>query len=104
MRMKLGWLANTRPDVLFEIVTLAQVTEEYFNNNKRECLRRLNGAIRYAIQQRIPLVIQKLDASSVLVVGYADASFANNPDLSAQIGYIILLPDQHVNSEPITFK
>ncbi len=30
MRMRLAWLANTRPDCVYEISQLAQVTEERF--------------------------------------------------------------------------
>lgn len=35
MRMKLAWLANTRPDCLFEISQLAQVTEDMLTARAR---------------------------------------------------------------------
>lgn len=104
MRMKLGWLANTRPNVLFEIATLAQVTLEHFDSNRKECLRRLNRAVRYAVNHRIALAIPKLESKSVRVVGFSDASFANNRDLSTQLGHIVLLVDRHGNSAPLIFK
>lgn len=104
MRMKLAWLANSRPDVLFEIATLAQVTDAMFNADKRDCIKRLNRAIRYAVTFRIPLAIPKLDPNSLKIIGYSDASFANNHDLSTQLGYIILMVDGHGNSVPLVFK
>lgn len=93
MRMKLVWLANSRPDFLFEITTLAQVTQEHFAKNKRDCLKGLNLAMRYAVSHCIPLVVSKLELSTVKVVGFYDSSFANNRDLSTQLGYVILLCD-----------
>lgn len=104
MRMRLAWLANSRPDVLFEIATLAQVTLDNFKVEKRNFIKRLNRAIRYAITHRVPLIISKLDPKTVKVVGYSDASFANNHDLSTQLGYIILLVDGMDNSVPLVFK
>ena len=98
MRMKLGRLANTRPDVLFEIATLAQVTEDHFNPGRREFIKRLNRAVHYAVTNRVPLAIPKLDHSSIRIVGFSDASFANILDLSTHFRYIILLVDKFNNS------
>lgn len=104
MRMKLAWLANSRPDILFDISTLAQVTKDVFTSHKRECLKHLNRSVRYAVSHRVPLVVPKLDAATTRVVGFSDASFANNRDLSTQLGYIILLCDAAGNSCPLVFK
>lgn len=52
----------------------------------------------------MPLAILKLDEKTVRVVGFSDASFANNHDLSMQQGYIVLLVDKHGISVPLLFK
>ena len=57
MRMKLARLSNTRPDCLFEISQLAQVTEEIYEAKKRGVLRRINRAVRHAMQNRISLKV-----------------------------------------------
>ncbi len=36
-----------------------------------------------------------LGLPSVYIAGYADAPFANNADLSSQLGYIVILKDKH---------
>ena len=104
MRMRLAWLANTRPDCLHEIAQLAQVSSEVFEAEKKQCIKRLNRAVKYAINNRTPLRIKKLDPESVRIVGFSDASFAGNRDLSSQLGYIILLVDKHNNCVPLMFK
>ena len=38
------------------------------------------------------------------IVGYSDAAFANNDDLSSQLGRIIFLMDDDVNAAHIAFK
>lgn len=104
MRMRLAWLANTRPDCQFEISQLAQVTENRFEADRSSFIRRLNKATRYATENFVSLKIPKLDASTARVVGFADASFANNDDLSTQLGHICLLVDDSNRSVPIHFK
>lgn len=97
-------MANARPEVLRNIATLGQVTLEHYEAIREACLRRLNSAIRYAVHHRIALAIRKLDAKSVRVVGYLNASFANNQDLSTLLGCIVLLDDSHGNSASLIFK
>ena len=46
MRMRLAWLANTRPDCLLEISQLAQITKDVFEDSKREAIKRLNKAVQ----------------------------------------------------------
>lgn len=41
---------------------------------------------------------------TVKVVGFADASFANNHDLSTQLGHIVFLCDSTGNAAPIALK
>ena len=48
MRMHLAWLSHTRPDCLFEISRMAQITEDTFNSTKPTGVKTLNAATRYA--------------------------------------------------------
>jgi hypothetical protein len=41
------------------------------------------------------LTFVPLDINSLNLVIFTDASFANNKDLSSQIGYVIVLTDQN---------
>ena len=104
MRMSLGWLANTRPDCLLEISQLAQVTEELFSASKREIIRRLNKAISYAVDNRTPLKIPRLNVETLKIIGFSDASFANNADLTSQLGHICFLGDKTGAAAPVHFK
>ena len=104
MRMKLAWLANSWPDSLFEISQLAQVTEEKFNSAQGAQIRRLNQAVKYAIDHRVCLKVPKLDAISLKILGFSDASFANNSDLTSQLGHIFFLADSTNAVVPLSFK
>ena len=104
MRMKLAWLANTRPDCLFEISQLAQITEEMYEEDRRKVVRQLNRTIRYAIQNQISLQIPVLNIDTLRIIGYSDSSFANNRDLSSQLGHICFLGDDSGAVAPISFK
>ncbi len=50
------------------------------------------------------LLFPKLDLNSIRLVGYSDTAFANNHDLTSQLGRIILLTDDHNAAVPIAFK
>ena len=91
MRKRLVWLANTCPDLQFEISQLAQITGQRFSENASAHVQRLIAAIRYATNNIACIKFPQLDPSSVKLIGYSDAAFANNFDLSLQLGYIILL-------------
>ena len=67
LRMKVAWLANTRPDLQFEISQLAQVTQERFAKESKEFLKRLNSATRYAYDNVAHLKFQMLDQSSLRI-------------------------------------
>lgn len=59
-----------------------QVEEHQFIMNKRECIKEINRAVRYAILLRVLLTIPELDPTTVHVVRISDAFFAKNTDLS----------------------
>ena len=91
--MKLAWLANTRPDLAFEISQIAQVTRAMFDQDMTKHCKRLKKAIKYAHYNKASTRIPKGDFGSLRIVAYIDAAFANNADLSSQLGCIILLTD-----------
>ena len=47
------------------------------------------------LKDDIGILFPKLDLESVKVVGYSDASFAGNKDLSSQFGMFILIVDKY---------
>ena len=100
MWMKLAWLSNTRPVCLFQISQLAQETEEKYNTEVSVVIRRINRAIRYAVQNRIYLKVPSLNKDTLRVIGFSDSSFANNADQSS----ICLLGDHTGAVVPINFK
>lgn len=104
MRMKLAWLSHTRPDCLFIISQLAQITESNFINTPSTFINQLNKSTRYAKKHVIYITFPELDISTIRIIAYSDASFGNNLDLSSQLGYIIFLTDASSNVIPIHFK
>ena len=104
MRMKLAWLANTPPDLQFEIFQSAQVTEKRFADSERSNIQRLNAAMRYAHNNVAYLKHPELELSNLRIIGYSDAAFPNNFDLTSQLGCIILLMDSSNRALPICFK
>ena len=50
---------------------------------------------------KLPLRFPYLDKGSLKLQVYSDSSYANNPDETAQIGYIIFLADKYKNCQPI---
>ncbi len=104
MRMKLAWLGNSRADCDVEISQLAQVTDPIFQQSHREILKRINRVMRYAADNLVSLKFPKLDLETLRVVGFSDASFANNYDLASQLGHIVFITDGEGNSAPIHFK
>ncbi len=104
MRMRLAWLSHTRPDCLFEISQLAQVTKDMFLKNPELWNKRVSRAVIYAKRHRLSLRFPKLDPSSLRLIGYSDASFANNEDLTSQLGHICLLGDATGTILPLSFR
>ena len=102
--MKFAWLANTRPDLLFEISQLVEVTLERFFRSARAHWKRLNTAIRYAHVNMINLKFSEVDHHSIRIVRFSDAAFASNHDLKPQLGRIILLMDDINSGITIIFE
>ena len=102
--MRLAWLSNTRPDCQFESSQIAQIREDIFDMKQTECRKRLNRAVNFAIAHLYSLNVPKLHLKSLRVTGFSDSSFANNDDLSSQLGYICFLGDETERVIPIVFK
>lgn len=102
--MKLAWLGNKRPDCQLEISQLAQVTDELFYNDGATLIRRLNRAARYVNDNSIALNTPKLNKRSMRIIGYSDASFANNHDLSMELGHICFLVHEEGIAVPMDLR
>lgn len=83
--MKLAWPTSTPPDMLFDISHLAHVSEEILDRDSKMHIKRLNSLTRCAQKSVAHLLFPKLDKDSIGLVGYSDAAFANNYDLTSQL-------------------
>ena len=86
MGIKLAWLANTRPDLTFGISQKAQVIRAMFQQGSPKHYKRLNKAIKNAHDNRESICIPKLNLDTHRVVAYSNAAFANNIDISSDLG------------------
>lgn len=102
--MKLAWLSHTRMDCLYDINQMAQVTEKIFEDNRKEIIYQYNKKVETIKDENVCLSIPKLDIESLLILGFSDASFGNNRDLSSQLGYTVFLTDKTETVIPIIFK
>lgn len=90
---------STRPDTSFHNARLSQIPPEKVSETD---IKFLNQAITSLKIDR-QLFLPELDLASLYIVGYADAAFANNVDLSSQLGFIVLLKDKRNNAGIIHF-
>jgi hypothetical protein len=78
-----------QPEASFDLSFAAQVI-----NPSEEDAKHLNKCLNWQIKNpNRGLKFVKLDINTMQLVVFTDASFANNKDLSSQIGYIIVLAD-----------
>lgn len=75
-----------------------------FDRERYAIIRRLNKTVKFSLDNPISLRLPKLDLSSTHIVGFSDASFANNRYLTVQLGHVVFLTDSKNNSVPIAFK
>lgn len=102
-RMRLAWMSHTRLDLLYDINQFAQVTEAIFSSHKSEIIEAYSKCLYSATEEPLSIRFPKLEKSSLKILGVSDASFANNRDLSSQLGYILFLSDTK-SVIPIIFK
>ncbi len=100
--LKLGWLGNSRADCAVEISRLAHVTDVIFKERHREIIKRINRVMTYAVDSHVSLKFPKLDLQTLQVVGFSDASFANNYDLTSQLGHIVFITMARGTLRPFT--
>ena len=92
LRSKLAWIFHTRPDVACSVAKAAQVTKDTFNEKH---IKEINKTIKFLkITKNRTLTYKRLNQKELHIKAFADSSFANNLDLTTQIGYIILLCDK----------
>ncbi len=82
MQMRVALLANTRLDLLFEISQLTQVLQKRFEDDAAAVVNRSNNTVKYTHANTTGIRFPKLDSKSIRLVGYSDAGFAKNYDLS----------------------
>ena len=104
MRMKLALLASTRPNMALEISQIPQVTRVMYEKGISKHCKRLNKAIKYVHDHKASIRILKFSYNSLRITAYSDAAFANNADLSSQLGRIVLLTDDNHNAISVSYK
>ena len=91
-RARGAYVASTcHPEASFDLSVAAQVNG---GNITKADIAALNKRIKWQIGNgNRGLKIVKLEHKSLQLLVFTDASFANNKDLSSQIGYIVVLAD-----------
>lgn len=101
VRASAAWLTHTRPDLSCAVNKLAQISEQAFGP---DAVRSLNALIKRAKAGRdLALCYPALERGALRLRVYADASFAGNPDLSSQLGFVILLCDTSGRSHVLSY-
>lgn len=91
----------TRPDITCAINQLSQIkateaTEEDF--------KKLDNIFKKAKNENLKLKYGNVDLQSAEIHVFTDASFANNKDLSSQLGYVILIVDETGNCSILSWS
>ena len=66
MRVKLAWISYTRPDSMFEISQLAEVSNSMFELGKVKHIKRLNRAVKFALNHPITSKVDCLKLDRIL--------------------------------------
>ncbi len=83
-----------QPEASFDLSTAAQATEP-----EDKDIKNLNKRIQWQIESAARgLRFVELDKDTLKLIIFTDASFANNKDLSSQIGFVITLADGRNNA------
>lgn len=78
------------------------ITLDRFNEGIKARWGRLNNAIRYALVNIANVKFIKLERSSIRILEYSEAAFANKHVLKSQFGHIILLTHNFDYANSIT--
>jgi hypothetical protein len=101
-RAKVAWICHTRPEVCYFANTSAQVTERTFSPVNVKSFNAVLENLRKTADRK--LLFQSLDINTLRIVAYSDASFANNADLSSQLGFVIFLSDASRKCNVINYR
>ena len=85
----------SQPQAAFALSYAAQITEPTY-----EDAQYLNRCLSWQMEAR-GLTFVKLDVTTLRIVAFTDFLFADNKDLSSQIGYVIVLTDAQNNANII---
>lgn len=78
-----------QPEAAYDLSVAAQATDP-----TEKDVKALNARIQWQLDNAARgITVTKLDKDSLRLLVFTDASFANNKDLSSQIGYILVLAD-----------
>lgn len=95
LRQRLQWLTHTRPDIACAVNKSTQVTSKMFSPDS---IRAVNVIVKQVFKYPDRGILQrKLDKHSLHIRVYTDGSFADNSDLTTQLGYIILMCEKNNN-------
>eukprot|EP00171_Calliarthron_tuberculosum_P001031 IDg1031t1 len=80
----------------------AQVSEKDFLETPEKYNKNLNSILAHLAKLPVlPLRFPKLDKDTLSLKVYSDSSYANNPDGTSQLGYIIFLTDSSGKCQPL---
>jgi hypothetical protein len=102
LRAKLAWITHTRPDISCAISQAAQVTDKEFEPKHIDALNKIIRHLRATPDVKLRFL--KLDIQSLKLLVYTDASFANNANLTSQLGYIVVLSDDSGSASIINYQ
>ena len=85
---------QTRPDIAFDVASAAA------HNNKAtyEQLRKLNAIVDKAKRTDVAMVYNTIPDKDIVLLGYADAAWANLPNAGTGGGYVVGLTDLHTSA------
>lgn len=93
LRGKIAYATNqTAPQFTCRLNMLAQITVDQVEKSDHKHLRKLLADMK---ADCTGLTYQRLDMSSAAIRVYTDASFAQNRDLSSQLGWCVYLVDKN---------
>lgn len=93
VRMKLACLSHTRPDTLFEVSQLSQVTSVRFDEEPKRYIRDSNKVRKPVKHRQVRIALRVLERSTPPLRGISYAAFSNNNAQSSQWGYLPFLRD-----------
>ena len=84
----------SQPEASFDLSFAAQITDP-----QKDDIKALNKRLQWQLDNpERGLRFVKLDVRTLRLITFVDASFANNKDLSSQLGYVIVLADEANNA------